>query len=96
MTDALRTPATKLAAGASGKAVGDLVFLDREQAGTPYRTCIVRRPPRGGRALRTCFSATTGKAGVATVTPLRFQRGRYEVSWRSGGAVAARWSFTVV
>lgn len=96
MTDALRNPATKLAASASGKAVGDLVFLDREQAGTAYRTCIVRRTPRGGKPVRTCFGATTGQAGVATVTPLRFQRGRYAVSWKVGGAVVARWRFAVV
>lgn len=96
VTDALRNPATKLAAGSSGKAVGDLVFLDREQASTAYRTCIVRRTPRGGRPVRTCFNATTGQAGVATVTPLRFQRGRYVVRWKAGGAVVASWKFAVV
>jgi len=96
VTDALRNPATKLAAGSSGRAAGDLVFLDRERAGTQYRTCIVRRPPRGGKPVGTCFNATSGPAGVATVTPLRFQRGRYVVRWKVGGAVVARWRFAVV
>jgi hypothetical protein len=96
VTDALRNPATKLAAGSSGKAAGDLVFLDREQSGTAYRTCIVRRAPRGGKPVRTCFNATAGQSGVATVTPLRFQRGRYVVRWKVGGAVVARWRFAVV
>lgn len=96
VTDALRNPATKLAAGSTGRAVGDLVFLDREEAATAYRACIVRRVPRGGKPVRTCFNATTGQAGVATVTPLRFQRGRYAVRWKVGGAVVARWRFAVV
>lgn len=93
MTDALRNPAHKLAAGSTGRAVADLVFLDREQDGTGYRTCVVRRGPK---RVRTCFNATSGKAGAANVTPLRFPRGRYVVSWTATGDVVARWSFRVV
>lgn len=93
MTDALRTPAHRLLAGADGRAVADLVFLDREEASTTYRTCVVRR---GRQPLRTCFRAATGTAGTPTVTPLRFQRGRYAVTWRVAGEAVARWSFRVV
>lgn len=96
MTDALRTPTHKLAAGSSGRAVADLVFLDRGEAGTGYRTCVVRRLPAGAKPVRTCFGATTGAAGAATVTPLKFQRGRYAVSWTVAGTVVARWRFAVV
>ncbi|MBB4661708.1 hypothetical protein [Conexibacter arvalis] len=111
VTDALRTPVRKLAAGPSGRAVADLVFLDRERAGTTYRTCVVRRAARGARgardargirgargarAVRTCFKATSGAAGAATVTPLRFKRGRYVVRWMVAGEVVARWRFAVV
>lgn len=96
VTDALRTPAHKLAAGDDGRALADLVFLDREAEATAYRTCIVRRAPPGGTPLRTCFTTTTGEAGVVTVTPLRFRRGRYVVRWTAGGAVVASWRFAVV
>lgn len=96
VTDALRTPVDKLAAGSSGRAVADLVFLDRVESSTAYRTCISRRPAAGAAPVRTCFNTTTGAAGTATVTPLRFQRGRYVVAWKVAGAVVARWRFVVV
>jgi hypothetical protein len=73
--------------------VADLVFLDAGQAHTTARTCVRRRD---GRGVRACFTVTTGSAGVATVTPLRFPRGSYVVRWSVGGAVVARWRFTVV
>ena len=56
----------------------------------------MRRGRGGGRGVRTCFNATSGQAGAATVTPLRFQRGRYVVRWRVAGAPVARWRFVVV
>jgi len=95
VTDALRTPTHRLAASAStGRAAADLVFTDAEQARTSVRTCVRRRDV--SPQTRTCFTLTTGPAGVANVTPLRFQPGRYVVRWSVGGAVVARWRFVVV
>jgi hypothetical protein len=92
VTDALRNPTHRLLASAkSGRASADLVFLDRDHGGTQVRTCVRRR----GR-VRTCFDETTGVAGVETVTPLRFPRGRYVVRWLVHGAVVARWRFVVM
>ncbi len=93
MTDALRVPTHKLAAGTDGRALADLVFVDGEAAGTTYRTCL-RRLGRG--ALRSCFTTTSGPAASATITPLRFRRGRWAVSWSVAGTVVARWKFAVV
>ncbi|HEX4805808.1 MAG TPA: hypothetical protein VFU94_07905 [Conexibacter sp.] len=91
MTDALRAPTHRLAAGPGGRAAADLLFADAQRAHTTARTCVRRRET----GVRTCFAVTTDGAGVATLTPLRFRRGAYEVSWRVGGAVVARWRFTV-
>jgi len=94
VTDALRAPTHRLAASAaSGRAVADLVFVDAEQAHTAVRTCVRRRDVAG---VRTCFAITTGAAGVATVTPLRFPPGSYVARWRVAGELVARWRFTVV
>jgi len=95
VTDALRNPTHRLAASAaSGRAVADLVFVDAKQAHTTVRTCVLRRDVPAGT--RTCFTLTTGAAGVATVTPLRFAPGRYVVRWSVGGDLVARWRFVVV
>ncbi len=91
MTDALRTPTHRLAAGPGGRAAADLLFADAQRARTTARTCVRRRET----GVRTCFDVTTGAAGVATLTPLRFRRGGYVVTWRVGGTVVARWRFTV-
>lgn len=93
MTDALRTPTHRLAAGADGRAAGDLVFVDAQRARTVVHVCVRRRD---AAAPRSCFAFTTGAAGVATVTPLRFARGRYLVRWSVRGSVVARWRLTVV
>jgi hypothetical protein len=92
VTDALRTPTHRLRANADGRASADLIFTDRDHAGTTVRTCVRRRDT----GVRTCFSETTGAAGVASVTPLRFQRGRYVVRWSVKGTVVAHWRFAVV
>lgn len=92
VTDALRTPAHRLAAGPRGRAAGDLVFADARHARTTARTCVRRRDDGG---VRTCFTVTTGAANVETVTPLRFRRGSYVVTWSVGGTVVARWRFVV-
>ena len=92
VTDALRAPAHRLAAAADGRAAGDLVFADARQARTRVRACVRRRDVA---AVRSCFSFTTGAAGVATVTPLRFARGRYLVRWSVRGVVVARWRLAV-
>ncbi len=95
MTDALRHPTHRLAASAaSGRAAADLLFIDAKQARTTVRTCVRRRDITP--STRTCFTLTTGAAGVATVTPLRFPPGRYVASWSVAGDVVARWRFTVV
>lgn len=70
------------------------MFTDAKQARTAVRTCVRRADVAPNR--RTCFSLTTGAAGVATITPLRFQPGRYVVRWSVGGEVVARWRFAVV
>ncbi|MDO8209810.1 hypothetical protein [Conexibacter sp. CPCC 206217] len=93
VTDALRMPVHKLAAAADGRALADLVFVDGEATGTGYRTCVRRL---GRSPLRTCFNATSGPQDSPTVTPLRFQRGTYEVRWRVAGETVARWRFRVV
>lgn len=93
VTDTLRTPARRLLAGADGRALADLVFVDRKRSRTVYRTCVKRR---GGQPLRTCFKARTGGTGAATVTPLRFRPGSYAVIWSVAGTVVARWRFHVV
>jgi hypothetical protein len=94
VTDTLRTPTHRLVADAkSGKADADLVFSDATHAKTAVRTCVVRRDRSH---IRTCFRLVTGAAGVATVTPLKFPRGRYEVRWSVAGAVVEHWRFTVV
>jgi hypothetical protein len=74
--------------------VADLVFTDAQEARTRVRTCVRRSDL--AKARRTCFTLTTGPAGVATVTPLRFPPGRYAVRWSVGGEVVARWRFAVV
>jgi len=95
VTDALRNPTHRLAASAStGKAAADLVFTDAEQVGTKVRACVRRRDVAA--PTRACYRFATGAAGVATVTPLRFQPGRYVVRWSVGGDVVARWRFVVV
>jgi hypothetical protein len=93
VTDALRNPTHHLAASAaSGRAVADLVFADAQGDHTKVSTCVRRRDVAG---LRTCFGITTGAAGVATVTPLRFPPGSYVARWRVAGALVASWRFTV-
>lgn len=93
VTDALRNPTHRLAASAAtGRAAADLVFTDAREARTQVRTCV-RRDATGRR---TCFKLTTGPAGVASVTPLRFRPGRYVVRWSVAGDVVARWRFVVV
>jgi hypothetical protein len=94
VTDALRTPTHRLAASAgSGRAVADLVFVDAQRSQTAVRTCVRRRDVAG---VRTCFNVTTGAAGAATVTPLRFPPGSYVARWWVAGDVVARWRFAVV
>ncbi|HST43079.1 MAG TPA: hypothetical protein VLK58_26370 [Conexibacter sp.] len=93
VTDALRAPAHKLAAGDDGRALAELVFLDREQDATSFRTCVRRI---GRSTVRTCFTTVSGDAGAPTITPLRFQRGRYAVSWSVAGEPVAGWRFRVV
>ena len=95
MTDALRNPTHKLLAS-DGHASGDLLLVDRAHTGTVFRTCVRRDNGRAARALRTCFATTSGDAGLPTLTPLRFRRGRYVVTWTVAGATVARWRFTVV
>lgn len=93
MTDALRTPTHRLAASAtSGRAAADLVFADAQEDRTKVRTCVRRRDVAG---VRSCFAVTTGAAGVATVTPLRFPPGSYVARWSVDGIVVARWRFAV-
>jgi hypothetical protein len=93
-TDALRTPTHRLAASPdTGRAVADLVFADAQHAQTTVRTCVRRRAVA---AVRTCFAVTTGAAGVATVTPLRFPVGSYIARWWVDGVVVAKWRFAVV
>jgi len=95
VTDALRNPTHRLAASAStGRAAADLIFTDAKQAHTAVRTCVRRRDV--SPSTRTCFTITTGAAGVATITPLRFPPGRYVVRWSVSGDVVARWRFVVV
>jgi hypothetical protein len=93
VTDALRTPTHRLAAGAGGRAVADLVFVDAQRDRTRARTCVRRRDVAG---VRVCFSVTTAAAGVAAVTPLRFPVGSYVARWRVDGALVAHWRFVVV
>jgi hypothetical protein len=93
VTDALRTPTHRLATSADGRAVADLVFADAQQPHTTARVCVRRRNATG---VRTCFSVTTGAAGSATVTPLRFRAGDYVARWWVDGAAVARWRFVVV
>lgn len=94
VTDALRTPTHRLAAsGDSGRAAANLVFVDAQHAGTTVRTCVRRREVAG---VRTCFTITTGAAGVAAVTPLRFPPGAWIARWRVAGEVVASWRFSVV
>jgi hypothetical protein len=94
VTDALRTPTHRLAASAAtGRAVADLVFADTQHAQTTVRACVRRRDVAG---VRTCFTVTTGAAGVATVTPLRFRAGSYVARWWVDGDAVASWRFAVV
>jgi hypothetical protein len=94
VTDALRTPTHRLAASpATGRAVADLLFVDAEHSQTAVRTCVRRRDVTG---VRTCFNVTTGAAGAATVTPLRFPPGSYVARWWVDGGIVARWRFAVV
>lgn len=86
-------PTHRLAASASsGKATADLVFSDSQRAQTTVRTCVRRLDVAG---VRTCFNVTTGAAGVATVTPLRFRVGSWVARWKVDGAVVASWRFVV-
>jgi hypothetical protein len=90
----LRTPTHRLAASApSGRAVADLVFVDAQHAQTTVRACVRRRDVSG---VRTCFTVTTGVAGSATVTPLRFPAGSYVARWWVDRQPVARWRFVVV
>jgi len=91
VTDALRTPTHRLRLGASHRAMGDLVFVDRLMSHTSYRTCVQRRTPK----LTTCFDALTADDDVANVTPLRFGAGEYHVHWKVAGVTVATWRFTV-
>jgi hypothetical protein len=94
VTDALRTPAHRLAVGAGRRrAAADLVFVDAQHAQTSVRACVRRRDVEG---VRTCFGITTGEAGAPTVTPLRFQPGSYVARWSVDGAAVAAWRFVVV
>lgn len=93
MTDALRNPTHKLAAGSGGRALADLIFVDGDAAGTSFRTCVRRL---GRDPLRSCFTTTSGPAASPTITPLRFRKGRWAVSWSVAGTVVARWRFAVV
>ena len=94
MTDALRNPTHQLAASAaSGRAVANLVFVDAERERTRVRTCVRRRDVAG---VRSCFGVTTGAAGAATVTPLRFAPGSYVARWWVAGELVARWRFAVL
>jgi len=94
VTDALRNPAHRLVASASShRAAADLVFADAQQDRTKVRACVRRRDVAG---VRTCFAFTTGAAGVATVTPLRFPVGSYVARWSVDGQAVARWRFAVV
>ena len=93
VTDALRTPTHRVAAGPNGRAIADLLFADAQRAHTTARACVRRRD---AAAVRTCFGVTTEGAGVATVTPLRFRRGGYLVTWRVGDTTVAHWRFKVV
>jgi hypothetical protein len=94
VTDALRAPTHRLAASAAtGRAVADLLFLDTQHAQTTARTCVRRRDVSG---VRTCFTVTTGAAGTATVTPLRFPPGSYLARWWVDRQPVARWRFVVV
>jgi hypothetical protein len=93
VTDALRNPTHHLAtSAASGRAVADLVFVDTQGDRTKVRTCVRRR---GAAGVHTCFAVTTGAAGAATVTPLRFPPGSYVARWRVAGEQVASWRFTV-
>jgi hypothetical protein len=93
VTDSLRTPTHRLAANPkTGRASGDLVFVDHEHAQTTVRTCLWRRDVHW----RTCFTSVTGDAGVANVTPLHFRRGSYSAHWSVDGSVVAHWRFKVV
>jgi len=93
VTDALRNPTHQLvASAASGRAVADLVFVDTQGDRTKVRTCVRRRD---GRRMRTCFSVTTGAAGTATMTQLRFPPGSYVARWHVAGELVASWRFTV-
>lgn len=69
------------------------MFTDTQHAQTTVRTCVRRRDVRG---VRTCFTVTTGAAGAATITPLRFPPGSYAARWSVAGAVVASWRFVVV
>jgi hypothetical protein len=94
VTDALRTPVHRLKApsGDDARALADLLFVDHERDGTSVRACVRRRDTD----VRTCFAVVTGAAGSATLTPLRFPRGRYVVRWRVKGRLVASWRFAVV
>jgi phospholipase/lecithinase/hemolysin len=92
VTDSLRKPTHRLLAD-GGRASADLVFADGTHAGTTVHTCVRRRDVAG---VRTCFNVVTGDAGVQSVTPLRFPRGRYVVRWSVHGEVVAHWRFVVV
>ncbi len=93
VTDTLRAPTHRLAANPhTARASGDLVFVDRHHAQTTVRACVVRRDVHW----RTCFTLTTGDAGVANVTPLHFRRGSFVVHWSVDGTRVARWRFDVV
>ncbi|HEY4280622.1 MAG TPA: hypothetical protein VGM91_20555 [Conexibacter sp.] len=98
VTDALRNPTHKLAATAApnGHATGDLLFLDRDHEATAFRTCVTRDGGKGARGVHTCFTATSGDADTPTITPLRFKRGRYVVTWKVAGETVAHWRFSVV
>lgn len=94
MTDALRTPTHRLAVSPGRRrAVADLVFADAQDTQTAVRACVRRRDVEG---VRTCFGITTGEAGVATVTPLRFPVGSYVARWWVDGRDVAHWRFVVV
>lgn len=93
VTDALRKPTHRLAAGAGGRAAADLVFVDARGAHTTVRACVRRTDVAG---VHRCFAVVTGPKDVPVVTPLRFRRGSWSVRWSVGGQPVARWRFDVV
>jgi hypothetical protein len=69
----------------------DLVFADREHAGTRYEVAYRQRG-----LVRQFAGRTDGKGRPSRITlPDRGQSGVATVTWRVGGRTVARWSLTV-